>query len=333
MPGKMKRLAGLENRLCTALAPAKLNLRLKVEGRRADGYHLLSMINVTVDWYDEIKLRFVSGGKVSLRAVRAKEAGVQKELSDPSRNLAVRAAAKFLERFALPCGVELELNKNIPLGAGLGGGSSDAACVLKILAAELRPLVLQSGRVSEEQVDESLRRMALELGADVPFFLGSGFAHLGGVGEEVQDLDPRILEGLSFVLLVPPNHVSTAEVFRLYRERQELTSARDSSGRDFAQRAKRDAGGTPSALKAQLLALVENDLESVVREAWPEVARVLEVLRAQAGSICAMTGSGSALFGVCEQSAVSVESIAAGIGRAGVQLKIVRSCSAGQANS
>ncbi|MGH7907565.1 MAG: 4-(cytidine 5'-diphospho)-2-C-methyl-D-erythritol kinase, partial [Candidatus Binataceae bacterium] len=142
-------------KLVSERAPAKINLYLRVVGRRDDGYHLLDSVMLPLSLHDEIALemRDARGSAISLNC------------DDPAipadgRNLAVRAAAAFMEEFGIRADVSLQLKKKIPAGAGLGGGSSDAAAVLRAMAAMTR-------------IDdpERLARVAVELGADVPFFL------------------------------------------------------------------------------------------------------------------------------------------------------------------
>src|ERR1700722_19507918 len=178
-----------------ALVPAfaKLNLDLRVLYKRPDGYHELRSIFQTISLADEIRIRF--------RASRQTEIGIAGNVDIPD-NLIVRAAKLCLEEMGVSAVIDFELTKRIPMGAGLGGGSSDAAAVLLALPA------MAGKRVGVER----LMRLAAQLGSDVPFFLLGGTAAVLGRGEElypVPDLRAR------HVLLVSPDvHVSTPDAYR-----------------------------------------------------------------------------------------------------------------------
>ncbi|HLX57887.1 MAG TPA: 4-(cytidine 5'-diphospho)-2-C-methyl-D-erythritol kinase, partial [Ktedonobacteraceae bacterium] len=158
--------------MCFVRAYAKINLTLEVTGRRADGYHELATVMQTVDLHDTLCLTAGGDGRVRVECTRA-------ELSN-EENLAAQAARLLRERFALSQGVLIELRKRIPVAAGLGGGSSDAAAVLLALRQWWRlPLSLPE-----------LQAMAATLGSDVPFFLTGGLAFCVGRGERVTPLGP-----------------------------------------------------------------------------------------------------------------------------------------------
>ena len=257
-------------------AYAKVNLRLKVEGRRADGYHLLSMLNCNVDFYDEISLTLNDrGGEVELRLQAEAGQPVLEELCSVSDNLASRAASLFFERVAPAAGCRITLLKRLPLGAGLGGGSSDAAAVLSMLAEALA--------VDKEDAAE----LALSLGADVPYALHGGLALVSGIGEEVQPL--RFAENSQppIFLILPPYAMATREIFSMFRGKHpELKLVKDSAVQNLSahELSFRD-----------LSSLVSNDLEVVALEHRPELGRLLSELRS-AGWRAGMTGSGSTLF-------------------------------------
>ncbi|HWG74676.1 MAG TPA: 4-(cytidine 5'-diphospho)-2-C-methyl-D-erythritol kinase [Acidimicrobiales bacterium] len=168
-------------------APAKLTLRLRVTGRRPDGYHLLDAEMVTVDLTDT--LAFASGDSLDVVV----EAGAARGQAVPvgEDNLVRRALALVGRRAAV------RLVKRIPAGAGLGGGSADAAAVLRWAACR--------------DLDQASR-----LGADVPFCLAGGRARVGGIGEVVEAKDLAGIEGLSYTLLTPPFGVSTPAVYRAW---------------------------------------------------------------------------------------------------------------------
>jgi len=257
-------------------APAKLNLFLHVTGRRTDGYHLIETVFEFVDLYDRIDLRRLDDG-----TIRLADAPSDWRADD---DLALRAARLLAAETGCPLGVEIVLRKRIPVGGGLGGGSSDAATVLLGLN-RLWQLGLSR---------EHLQALALRLGADVPAFVFGLRAFARGVGEELRavDADPSW-----YVVVCPPVHVSTAAVFgcsALTRNTKPLKIFGLSRGQ-YVRRGK-------------------NDLEPVVVALWPAVARALQALRSAAdaagaeGQLARMTGSGACVF--CP---VADESVAASI--------------------
>lgn len=177
------------------LAHAKLNLVLRVVGKRADGYHLIQSLFCAIDLADEIWLYPKHRGIELLAPV---------ELGPPETNLAFRAAKTLLGDDGP--GVRVVLRKNIPVGAGLGGGSSDAAAVLAGVNS-----LYNLGKTEEE-----LKRIGASLGADVPFFLGKSPAWVEGIGDIVTPVDIDLPE--AFLLVVPPFPCPTSEVYRLFDE-------------------------------------------------------------------------------------------------------------------
>jgi len=243
-------------------APAKLNLFLHVVGRRDDGYHLLQSVFTLIDRQDTIRLRVRGDGVVA----RVNDIAGVPEAED----LCVRAARLLQEHSGTRLGVDIELEKRIPMGGGLGGGSSDAATVLRALDG-LWNLGLGTG---------VLAALGQRLGADVPFFVFGRTAWVEGIGERLQafDLPPRW-----YVVLVPPVHVPTPLVFgapELTRNTEPL-KMEDFSARDLA-------GAT------------HNDLEAVVVGRFPEVARHLEWLRGKSKE-ARLTGSGGCVFAGFDQ--------------------------------
>lgn len=233
-------------------APAKLNLFLHVVGRRADGYHLLQSVFRLIDRCDTIHLTLRDDGRV----VREAELpGVPAE-----RDLTVRAARLLQVHAPAGAGVSIRLEKRLPMGGGLGGGSSDAATILLALN---RLWHIDMSRAS-------LQALALQLGADVPVFVFGQTAFAEGVGEI---LAPVAVEPAWYVVLTPPVEVPTGEIFaapELTRDTPPLKIAPFSAG----------AG--------------HNDLQPVVVQRHPEVARHLAWL-GQFGD-ARMTGSGACVF-------------------------------------
>lgn len=232
-------------------AYAKLNLVLRVVGRREDGYHELQSVVTAVDLADEITLT-VEGHEVTLDAP---------DLGPPERNLAVRAARALLDEDKP--GVRIALRKRIPVGAGLGGGSSDAAAVL----AGLNQL-LSLGRSVEE-----LKTIGITLGADVPFFLGPSPAWVEGIGERIAPLDVPV--PAAFLILVPTFRCPTPDVYRAF----------DDLGLPIS----------PSA-PPEGAAAFENDLWPAAVHLYPQLASLRARLAEVAPLGVGMTGSGSALF-------------------------------------
>lgn len=242
-------------------APAKLNLFLHVVGRRADGYHLLQTVFRFIDHADTVHLRLRGDGAV----VRLDPLpGVPVE-----HDLTVRAARLLQRRARVRQGVEIRLTKRLPLGGGLGGGSSDAATVLLALN-RLWGLGWPRAR---------LMALGLELGADVPVFVFGQNAFAEGVGEV---LTPLPLPPAWYLVLVPPVAVSTAEIFaapELTRDTLPVTIPPFSTGRIFSD--------------------TRNDLEPVVVRRYPVVAEYLGWLARQSGLVAGsarMTGSGACVF-------------------------------------
>lgn len=237
------------------LAPAKLNLFLHVVGRRKDGYHLLQTVFRLLDFSDQLSFIVREDGKVKLHTTIS---GVPEE-----KDLSVRAAKLLQQESKTHFGVELFLEKYIPIGGGLGGGSSDAATTLLALN---RLWSLGWDR-------ERLMRLGLSLGADVPAFIFGENAFAEGVGEK---LVPIILQPAWYLILAPPVSVSTAEVF----SSKELTR-----------------NTIPVKIPPFSVVNGHNDLESVVCMSYPEVARHLEWLkRFDNATMVAMTGSGACVF-------------------------------------
>lgn len=233
-------------------APAKINLFLHIVGRRPDGYHLLQTAFRMLDWGDEITLRRRDDGLI----VRTNDVpGVPAEA-----DLVVRAARALQAASGSPFGAEIGVLKRIPMGGGLGGGSSDAASVLLALNR------LWGCGLSRK----ALREIGLKLGADVPFFIFGETAFAEGVGEA---LSPLAVPPAWYVMVAPPVSVPTAEIFST----KELT--RDTEiliMQGFAAHKTR------------------NDMQAVVCVKYPEVAESLEWL-SQYGD-ARMSGSGACLF-------------------------------------
>lgn len=246
-------------------APAKLNLFLHVLGRREDGYHDLQTVFQFVDLHDSLSFTSRADGRV--RRVSA-HAGV-----DEDSDLVVRAARLLKQRTASSAGIDIAVEKRIPVGAGLGGGSSDAATTLLALD-KLWGLGLGSERLAD---------LGLELGADVPVFVHGRAAFAEGVGER---LAPVELETPWYLIVNPGCSVSTARVFC------DAALTRNSAALKIRDLLPPDGGQVLSP--RTLLQSARNDCEPVVRALYPEVDDALRWL-ARSGD-ARMTGTGACVF-------------------------------------
>ena len=249
---------------------AKINFALNVTGTRG-GYHLLDSVLASVDLYDTVTARPRKDGLINVYMQ-----GLGSEHIPPEQNNAVRAGEAFVSAFGT-CGADIRILKDIPMGAGLGGSSADAAGVLNALA-----------RLYGVEDRQALKALADTLGSDTGYMLGGGFARLSGRGERVEPLrSPRVY---NFLLLVPSTPVSTAACFAAYDAAPDALRA--------------DAASLASALErgefAGVAANVYNALERPACSLNPDVAAALEEARAFSPSACAVTGSGSAVFALFE---------------------------------
>lgn len=291
-------------RKVSRVAPAKINLRLKLEGRAADGRHLLSMLNAPITIGDRVQVELRENGAFS---VEVSGAPADAAIEDPLQNLATRAAAAFFAHFKLPLGAHIRLDKSVPFGRGFGGGSSDAAAVLRGLSDLLaEPLhALRSG--SEKSLLRELLELGAGLGGDVPYFVKGGLCRVAGVGEKVDRFDANFLDGIKFLVVLPEKPIFTKEVYDLLRKQQPvLPAARDLSGEQYGEMLRLSTAGTEyepvitrtvrASLWRQLLPMVKNDLEPVAAQIYPHIGELLSALRTDSESVPSMTGSGSALF-------------------------------------
>ncbi len=247
-------------------APAKINLFLHVLDRRADGYHELQTVFQFLDYSDELILKPRLDGEIQCCSSIA--------TLSTENNLAMRAAHLLKKVSKTKYGVDLFLQKFIPIGGGLGGGSSNAATTLVALN-KLWELNLSN---------EELQKLALQLGADVPIFVGGRAAWAEGVGEK---LTPISLSESWFIIITPPHPVSTAEIFsapELTRNTRPITIQQFLAGQ----------------------ATTRNSCEPVVRQRYPMVAKALDWLNQF--SEAHLTGTGGSVFAVMsdEDEALSI---------------------------
>lgn len=267
------------------LAPAKLNLGLRITGRRSDGYHELESLFVPLELADQIVLEL--GGPPGIRLELSGEAanGVPAD----ERNLAWRAAAAFAREARLETGISLALAKNVPSPAGLGGGSSDAGAVLRGLA-ELTQGALSPARLAE---------IALSLGADVPFFIAPQPGFVEGIGERITPVGG--VPALPVVLAHPGVGLETKRVYAAFDAAVSLTPPRPPSKLRalLALRERLDAAEArwPSS-EEQLRALVVNDLEPAASRLSPRLAKLREELSRTGARAVGMSGSGPTMYAI-----------------------------------
>ncbi|MBW2240458.1 MAG: 4-(cytidine 5'-diphospho)-2-C-methyl-D-erythritol kinase [Deltaproteobacteria bacterium] len=270
-------------------APAKINLGLRILGRREDGYHRIDSVFLPLEWADELELEDAPPGEVTFALTGQPEP----EVPTGPENLAVRAARAFRAAAGPGPGVALRLNKQLPSGAGLGGGSSDAAAVLRGLAA----------REPEALSREALAAVALELGADVPYFLDPRPAHVRGIGEQIEPLAG--IRPISILLARAGAPLATSEVFQAFdRSPAEFgpASSLTPEGAEPTIRplwALREEGGLVQA-GPLLRGLLHNDLEPVAGSLRPEVAQLRREIEESGALAAAMSGSGPVVYGLFE---------------------------------
>ena len=251
-------------------APAKINLNLLVGPLGQDGYHPLDSLVAKIAFYDTIDLHLSDDDKIDLRCE-----GIDCGPADD--NLALRAARLLAEQASRPLGARIVLSKRIPPGAGLGGGSSDAAAVL-IGLDRLWELNLP---------DAALARLAAQLGSDVPLFLAPRASRMTGRGEH---LSPISLPAFHLVLYLPQVHSSTREVYARF-DRQEPMAWRRVDPADLAL--------LPPSAWAQHL---DNHLTQPALAASPPLQAAWDHFRAAIGRPVCMTGSGCGMFALCDDA-------------------------------
>jgi 4-diphosphocytidyl-2-C-methyl-D-erythritol kinase len=253
---------------------AKINSGLKILARRSDGFHEIRTIYQTIGLADQLKVSLSSGKHGTCLECEHPKLVLERE------NLAYRAAELWRRARGFKGGIRLRLKKKIPMGAGLGGGSSDAAATL--LALE---------RLTGDRLDLAVRlELAAKLGSDVPLFLLGGRVLGCGRGEEVYplpDLPPRYC-----LIVFPGFSVSTAEAYQVLGLR--LTAQKE--GRRI------DSLGKRSPFPLQAWGPAENDFEWFVFARWPELAKMKRQLIRAGAETASLTGSGSALYAVYESA-------------------------------
>jgi|TARA_A100001234_G_scaffold187351_1_gene171944 4-diphosphocytidyl-2-C-methyl-D-erythritol kinase len=256
---------------------AKVNVGLQILNERPDGYHNINTVFQELDFYDIIELKKKDNGCEFQSNV--------KWLKNDSTNLCVLAFEKLSEQYDIG-GVSINLVKKIPSGGGLGGGSSNAAAILKGLCH----------LYSIDPINEKMSKIAHTLGADVPFFLKGGLQIASGIGEQLVEINGSI-NGV-YLLIIPEFKIDTKWAYKSFKKFLQRPKVEV----NFAGLLERDK--TP-------FKLFENDFESIVIPAYPEIAIIKEKLWSCKPKFVSLSGSGSTVFGIFddEAGAKSAESL------------------------
>jgi 4-diphosphocytidyl-2-C-methyl-D-erythritol kinase len=255
----------------------KVNLCLEITGRRDDGYHDLATVFQTVSLADGVMVEAHEEPGIS---VSVTDGGAP----EGEANLCWQAAEAYQDECGWPGGVAVTLDKRVPSGAGLGGGSSDAAAVLRGLA--------ELDNSPPEQA--ALEEIARGLGADVAFFLTGGTAAATGRGDQITSLID--LPACRIVLIRPDLEISTAEAYSLLRE-EDFTDGR---------RASEMADAIATGAAAEIPRYVFNGFAGVLEERWPVLGELKQALCRQGAIAAEITGSGSAVFGIFDDHATAL---------------------------
>ena len=267
----------------TVPAFAKINLGLRVLGRRPDGYHEISTVFQTVSLHDTLTFETAPDGRLEMVCTDA-------EIPADETNLVLRAASALRERFGVALGARIGLEKVIPAGGGLGGGSSDAAVTLAALAT-LWGVETGAGELAE---------IGARLGADVPFFLYGGTAEGKGTGTDIRPLADA--PKMHLCVVTPCVRVSTAEAYgaldapALTKEEALVNLSVSRTEADFPD---------------SLCDVWSNDFEAVVVRLHPEIGRAREALSRAGARRVMLSGSGSSVFGVFESKGAAARARAA----------------------
>src|SRR5260370_4945858 len=232
-------------------ACAKINLFLRVTGRRANGYHELDSVFLPISLADEIRLEISSAEETSITLTCDAPS-----LASSQNNLATRAAHAFMSEFDLAAQVRIDLRKRIPIAAGLGGGSSDAGAVLRMLAS--------AAEIDDADDSVRLHKVALSLGADVPLFIDPRPSRVNGIGELIAPM-PTV-PPIPIVIVAPPFEVSTAAIFGALAPEHWSGPAPDSD--------------IEAIVRGEISpAITVNDLAAVASAAFPESRRLKRFLQ------------------------------------------------------
>lgn len=261
-----------------ALANAKLNLYLDITGRREDGYHLLETVMQSIDLYDIVEIQISAGSGI---AIRCDADGIPSD----ERNIAYKAAKRYMEMAGVKANVMVDIQKRIPSGAGMGGGSADAAAVLYVMEDHFGVLGT-----------ERLMELAASLGADVPFCLAGGTKVCTGIGEIMRDTHP--VKDCWFLVVMPDFTCPTGEAYARY---------------DAAPLPARNAlAEFEDALSGGFADKMYNSFGELYAD--PRIEDIISRLKDSGAEGALLTGSGAAVFGVFSDRATA-EAAAVGFPR------------------
>jgi len=250
-------------------AYAKINIGLNVISRRIDGYHNIETLFQQIDLFDQIELKRTTGSKIIIHCD-------DRRVPTNQNNICYKAVELFQERTSIKQGVEIAIQKRIPIGAGLGGGSSNAAATLEGLAQ------LWQSRIAQNELLE----IGSKLGADVPFFLSGGTALASGFGEKIT---PVALPFSFHCLLIYPNiEISTTWVYKNFTFVLTKTKKSIKLSHFFSQKPD----------MRHLKRMVTNDLEEVVFKQYPLLSQIKQLLYRKGAFFASMSGSGSTIYGL-----------------------------------
>ncbi len=269
----------------TLATGCKVNFFLKITGTRADGYHTLESVFYPLsEPSDTMHLDFKGQGYF----FQCEEKGL-----DPEENTVTKAYRAFSRKTGFRPGLCIRLVKGVPSGAGLGGGSADAAALLLALNA----------RAGEKALQEAeLNALGTGIGADVPFFLANRPALIEGIGEKITPLDLN-LAGFYLLLVCPPVHVSTPWAYTAYDRGAKKRILQDISSHFLTP------GASQFTNTASPVFLLQNDFEDVVYKKYPEILQIKEKLLATGAVAVVMSGSGSSLLGLFRSGTLAMESL------------------------
>ncbi len=251
---------------------SKVNIGLKVIKKREDGYHDIHTVFQELDFHDQILLKKSNGGCSFTSNVNW--------LENNSSNLCVRAWELLAEKYNIS-GVHIDLNKNIPPGSGLGGGSSNAACVLKGLA-KLYSLNIRY---------KDLIKTSSLIGADVPFFIRGGCQLGSGVGNKLVEI--KHSNDKVFLLVMPEIHIDTKATFKKFKKFLDSNQEKVNFNK-FIEKDK------------FLFKFFENDFETIIVPAYPEIGQIKKAVQEQGALFSSLSGTGSTVFGVFDDEAKAI---------------------------
>jgi 4-diphosphocytidyl-2-C-methyl-D-erythritol kinase len=265
-------------------APAKINLTLEVLNKREDGFHNLSSLFQAISLYDILKFKIIEEDKVKLSSL-------SKDIPLDEKNLIHKAAMLIKERFSIDSGLEIDIEKNIPVFAGLGGGSSDAASTI-MACNKLFELGLST---------DEMAKIGLELGSDIPFFFSTGQAKVSGRGDIIENIELPV--DYHLVILKPKTSISTAESYSQLKR-----------GLTYSKIPHKLVGCLAFDKFVEQLNLIGNDFEENLFERLPELKHATATLLGRGANIVRLSGTGSAIFGIfkTEQNNIDMTGIFGG---------------------